>query len=753
MSDSSSPLRLRADLDLVRTGEAVFVRSETTDRWWTDLAMADLLPLLRERAHTPATAVEALGARHPAEAVLAAFGMLEREGYLLAGPREESGAAAVAAYWESCGVVSARAGAVRTEATLTRLCRGETDTFASALTQGGVTLADDAEFVIVAVDDYLDDRLDAINRERLATGRPWALAKPTGHQVSFGPILVPGRTACWECLRQRLRGHRLIEQYLARAAGPDQLLRPVRAQLPATASLAGHFLALELQKFLVDREHPGYEGRLWSLDTHTLALSPHAVARRPQCPRCATVDIRPGREPVPPQLNLERSATPEEAIDANRRPEETLRRLRPFVDPVTGIVQMLRRASVPPEDLVSSYHAGHNFAFVSDELALLRRGLRARSGGKGRTPAHAEASALAEAIERYCGVYDGTEIEREATAEELGSDAVDPEECLLFSADQYTRRNELNQRVSLKERIGPPFDPTLRLRWTPVWSISRQRFRYLPSTYCYYGHPEARPHRYYWAHSNGCAAGPTLEAAALQGLMELVERDAVAIWWFNRIPRPTIDLNGCRDPYVAQLVEYYRGIGRELWALDLTHDLGVPVVAALSRAVGQSHEDLIYGFGAHWNPETALVRALTEVNQSLPMVYRKNGDGSTRYAMPIDGGLDWWKKITCANHPHLAPGKAAHSAPSRAYPEHTWTGAGEALGALVRVLEQAGHEVLLLDQTRPDIGFPVVKTIVPGLRPFWRRFAPGRLFDVPVKLGWLPAPRAEKELNPWTIYF
>jgi len=38
--------------------------------------------------------------------------------------------------------------------------------------------------------------------------------------------------------------------------------------------------------------------------------------------------------------------------------------------------------------------------------------------------------------------------------------------------------------------------------------------------------------------------------------------------------------------------------------------------------------------------------------------------------------------------------------------------------------------------------------IVPGLRHFYRRFGPGRLYDVPVKLGWRDRPIAESELNP-----
>jgi ribosomal protein S12 methylthiotransferase accessory factor len=38
--------------------------------------------------------------------------------------------------------------------------------------------------------------------------------------------------------------------------------------------------------------------------------------------------------------------------------------------------------------------------------------------------------------------------------------------------------------------------------------------------------------------------------------------------------------------------------------------------------------------------------------------------------------------------------------------------------------------------------------IVPGLRHFYRRLAPGRLYDVPIKLGMRDRPLSESELNP-----
>ena len=56
--------------------------------------------------------------------------------------------------------------------------------------------------------------------------------------------------------------------------------------------------------------------------------------------------------------------------------------------------------------------------------------------------------------------------------------------------------------------------------------------------------------------------------------------------------------------------------------------------------------------------------------------------------------------------------------------------------------------MLVVDQTRVDVGLAVVKVIIPGMRPFWPRFAPGRLYTVPITLGWHTRAATEDELNP-----
>jgi ribosomal protein S12 methylthiotransferase accessory factor len=254
-------------------------------------------------------------------------------------------------------------------------------------------------------------------------------------------------------------------------------------------------------------------------------------------------------------------------------------------------------------------------------------------------------------------------------------------------------------------------------------------------------------HRFCRADSNGCAAGNTLEEAILQGFLELVERDSVALWWYNRLRRPALDLSSFPSPHLQQLFRHYQGLGRDLWALDLTADLGIPAFAALSRQREGPRDDLLFGFGAHFDAQIALRRAVTEMNQMLAHALTM-----PQGALADERGVErdlwyWYRHATLANQLHFVPAEA----PLRlldAFPRWDNPGPAEDVRRCVALAQRAGLETLVLEQAQPDIGLPVVRVVVPGLRHFWARFAPGRLYDVPVRLGWLPVPTPEEQLNP-----
>ena len=73
--------------------------------------------------------------------------------------------------------------------------------------------------------------------------------------------------------------------------------------------------------------------------------------------------------------------------------------------------------------------------------------------------------------------------------------------------------------------------------------------------------------------------------------------------------------------------------------------------------------------------------------------------------------------------------------------------------ACVEKIALAGHEVLVLNQTRPDLELSVVKVMSPGLRHFWRRLGKGRLYSAPVSMKRRTSQLSEDELNPRSIFF
>lgn len=673
---------------------------------------------------------------------------LERDGYLTEGdpaaPRDE------AAFWATLGT-SWRAARDRLDARAVAvhcLDRTATDVAVAALGSLGVSTASDADASLVVTDDYLRPELDEIDRDHREAGRPWILAKPQGSRAWVGPLFVPGRTACWHCLADRLRENREVEAFIEskRGTAPPPT---ATAALASTRRLAVELAALQLCVLLGAGQSP-LSSRIVTLNWHGLEQHNHAVARRPQCPACGDPGLARNSDDVP----LPKPTGRAEIADGGLRTvdaEVTYRRFEHLVSPISGVV----RAIVPIVDAAEApfyvYGAGHNFALKSDSLYFLQDGLRTNSAGKGTTAAQARASALCEAVERWSGVYRGDEERIRARFVDLGSQAIHPNRCMLFSDRQYRERAAWLARGSRFQVVPRPFDDEAEVEWTPARSLVDGQSKLLPTGLLYFGYPLADEEFFYWADSNGNAAGNTMEEAMLQGFLELVERDAVCVWWYNRLSRPVFDLASLGDPYVDRLLAYYRARGRAVWALDVTNDLGIPAFAAVSRRTDRHVEDIVIGFGAHLDARTAVMRAIAELNQFMPAVHNRLPGGDTAYAYDDRDALRWWRSATLANQPYLAP------LPVRArriedYPALSSGDAGEDLIRCVGTVAALGHETLVLNQTRPDIGLPVVKVIVPGLRHFWARFAPGRLYDVPVRLGWLPEALDESMLNPIPMF-
>lgn len=690
------------------TSETVVCHGETGSLYFQGRAFVRLLPLLSGELSTDEI-VDHLQDEVPTAEVYFALLELEKAGVLM---EVDSAipyvAVALLSEWVS-DVPAAYRKLKNTSVTLT-VC-GNIDP-APLAQQLLMPIGEAGDLEIVLTDSYQREELREINARALATGRPWLLAKPTGSVVLIGPLFHPHDSGCWECMSQRLQE----EQFWGH-------LRPSNA--------AWEFLAREATRTVLLPEQTSLSGTLCSVDLRNMRMDFHPLVRRPQCPACGEVPYQ-----NPALVPIELCSQPVSGGEYRTvLPEETLKKYRHHISPYTGVVQHLERVGASNDDLIHNYTAGLNPA--------AGQSLRTYSGGKGVTDLHARASALCEALERYSGRFHGEEARVQASFAELGEQALHPNALLLFSDQQYAMREELNRlHATPGHQIPLPFDEHAVLDWTAVWSLTEQRWKYLLTSSCYFGYPESLYSR---ADSNGCAAGNTLEEAILQGFFELVERDCVAIWWYNRLQRPAVDLTYFELPYVMQLQQHYQALGREIWALDITNDLGVPCFVAVSRVVDRPHEEILCGFGAHSDPHLALLRAMTEMNQFLPALSSPaQQDAITRR---------WWRTATLENQPYLQPSARLAATKVSDFPHRQASNLRDEVLRCQALVEARGLEMLVLNQTRPDIGLPVVKVIVPGLRHFWNRFASGRLYEVPVQQGWVATATQEQDLNPLPIFW
>ena len=224
---------------------------------------------------------------------------------------------------------------------------------------------------------------------------------------------------------------------------------------------------------------------------------------------------------------------------------------------------------------------------------------------------------------------------------------------------------------------------------------------------------------------------------------------AVALWWYNRVKRSEVDLDSFADPYLDQVRVYLRERGRRALG-DRSHlRLEHPGVRQPVAQTNGREERIVPGFGPTSIP-MSLLRAVTEMNQMLTNLPEEPPLGP---GTPIDDEetLEWLRSATVDNQPYLLPDAAADRRSAKSYPR-SWTDDVAEDIRMCQALVEGRDEDVGSEPDAREIGLPVVKVIVPGLRHFWARYTPGRLYDVPVRLGWLSAPTPEEELNPIPMF-
>jgi ribosomal protein S12 methylthiotransferase accessory factor len=370
-------------------------------------------------------------------------------------------------------------------------------------------------------------------------------------------------------------------------------------------------------------------------------------------------------------------------------------------------------------------------------------------------------AAIGEAIERYSSCFVPRDKIIEASYNELDSDVIHPNDLAMLSPAEYEAHSDTIEQLSSDEP----------LYWCEGRSLVDNTRVYAPLSFVY---SFASP--YPWRKSlgpnisSGMAAGPNLKWAALRGICEVVERDAFVITYWNRLPVPEIDLTSASDKTLCELLNnrlppWFEGQIR-VW--NLTMDLGIPIILAV--VLGENgNPALTCGAAAHVDPQKAATKAITEALDVRAYFLTQNvhsaNENNELFVSEPDKVVNRIDHLKMACHPAyrnlirwLLDSKP--TMPFSEIPDLCGETIDEELENAVQAVQSAGLTPSVFDLTTEDInlaGFSTCRVLIPRSQQLsfgrLKRLGGTRLYEVPVKLGYLLKPNAMSGLNPVPHFF
>ncbi len=320
-------------------------------------------------------------------------------------------------------------------------------------------------------------------------------------------------------------------------------------------------------------------------------------------------------------------------------------------------------------------------------------------------------SAIGEALERLCGGF--------SHYGEAGRKVQDLPPISLANLPRFS--------TAEVEHLGPRYslpEDSATICCAPATCLRSQKQFRVPAqlVYCPY-HPGPRETFFWEPTTTGLAAGRSSAAADTSGLLEVIERDALAASWLLKIPGQELSLEeALAGDYLAIHHALYRGCVHVRLAL-VTLDIPVPVcVAAIYDESSRPH--VSFGSGAAGDVQGAAKRALCEaaftrytLKLGLAVCGSPTSDPFASDPTTFQQhGLAWADKDAASFSCWLFGSRESSVIPLNG----SDLTASPMLNNLVDVVWEAGYVAYSVDLVTPEIegaGWAVRRVLVPGLQP------------------------------------
>jgi YcaO-like protein with predicted kinase domain len=323
------------------------------------------------------------------------------------------------------------------------------------------------------------------------------------------------------------------------------------------------------------------------------------------------------------------------------------------------------------------------------------------ANGKGLDLAAAEASALMEAVEAY-------HAERITRPLKLGSH------------EEVGATHRLVDVAALPRHTSSLYHPDLPLLWVEGYDLLQEEPLWIPFEVVHtnYTVPLPAGSGCFVMSSNGLASGNHLLEAISHGICEVVERDATTLWELSGEVvqrRARVDLASVDDPACRAALAKYERAGIDVAVYETTSDIRLP---AFLCTILDRHDPLrrffrADGMGCHPAREVALLRALTEAAQTRLTIIAGSRD---------DIFAEDYEQLRQPDTARVFQARIEGPGSARDFQEvPTWEGDSFEADVACELdqLRVAGIDrVVIVDLTRPDVGLPVVRVVIPGLE-YW----------------------------------
>ena len=316
--------------------------------------------------------------------------------------------------------------------------------------------------------------------------------------------------------------------------------------------------------------------------------------------------------------------------------------------------------------------------------------------GKGLTPEQSRASAIMEYAERYSwNNFDkkGYKGYVEASYEEIKETKVRTvkEDYFLCNFTGISNKYPLLKKIK-----------QIPMKWIKGFSLTHKDDFYYPISW----------HNHVFG-SNGLAAGNTMEEALTQALCEVIERENVYRFVVEKELADDIILASIKHPAIIKTLGEAASAGIEIILKDITFDLGVPSFIAYGS--NSKYKDTLLskgvGHGTYPGPEQAAARALSEYFQAFSLCHddiKKRGPDLVAEPNKHYGFL--------VTYPHDIFYKCGRKKPLSDVKDLSKNDFRDEVEMLVDILAKKGYETVTINKTHPELGIPVVRVFVPGLR-------------------------------------